>query len=350
MPTKTVKSEKVYNAAKTAKKDLKFSKETYVKWYKDMLLIRKFEEKTGQLYIQQKFGGFCHLYIGQEAIVVGTASACKPTDKHMTAYRDHAHPIALGSDPRVLMAELYGRKTGCSKGKGGSMHFFDKEKNFMGGHGIVGAQIAMGAGVAFAEKYMETDNVAFVSMGDGAVRQGALHETFNMAMMWKLPVIFIIENNNYAMGTSVERTTNVTDLSKIGLSYEMPSKIVNGMRPEDVHNAIEEAANRARRGDGPTLLDIRTYRYKGHSMSDPQKYRTKEEVNEWIEQDPIEYVLNVITENKFLTEKEIEEINNWVKKEVDESVEFAENSPYPEPHELYEDVYIQSDYPYIKEY
>jgi pyruvate dehydrogenase E1 component alpha subunit len=350
MPTKTVKSEKVSNAAKTAKKDLKFSKETYVKWYKDMLLIRKFEEKTGQLYIQQKFGGFCHLYIGQEAIVVGTASACKPTDKHMTAYRDHAHPIALGSDPRVLMAELYGRKTGCSKGKGGSMHFFDKEKNFMGGHGIVGAQIAMGAGVAFAEKYMETDNVAFVSMGDGAVRQGALHETFNMAMMWKLPVIFIIENNNYAMGTSVERTTNVTDLSKIGLSYEMPSKIVNGMRPEDVHNAIEEAANRARRGDGPTLLDIRTYRYKGHSMSDPQKYRTKEEVNEWIEQDPIEYVLNVITENKFLTEKEIEEINNWVKKEVDESVEFAENSPYPEPHELYEDVYIQSDYPYIKEY
>jgi pyruvate dehydrogenase E1 component alpha subunit len=268
----------------------------------------------------------------------------------MTAYRDHAHPIALGSDPRVLMAELYGRKTGCSKGKGGSMHFFDKEKNFMGGHGIVGAQIAMGAGVAFAEKYMGTDNVAFVSMGDGAVRQGALHETFNMAMIWKIPVIFIIENNNYAMGTSVERTTNVTDLSKIGLSYEMPSKIVNGMRPEDVHDAIEEAASRARRGDGPTLLDIRTYRYKGHSMSDPQKYRTKDEVNDWIEQDPIDHVLNVIRENKFLTEKEIEDINNWVKKEVDESVEFAENSPFPEPHELYEDVYMQQDYPYIKEY
>jgi len=268
----------------------------------------------------------------------------------MTAYRDHAHPIALGSDPRVLMAELYGRKTGCSKGKGGSMHFFDKEKNFMGGHGIVGAQIAMGAGVAFAEMYNGTDNVAFVSMGDGAVRQGALHETFNMAMIWKIPVIFIIENNNYAMGTSVERTTNVTDLSKIGLSYEMPSKIVNGMRPEDVHDAIEEAANRARRGDGPTLLDIRTYRYKGHSMSDPQKYRTKDEVNDWIEQDPIDHVLNVIRENKFLSEKEIEDINYWVKKEVDESVEFAENSPYPEPHELYEDVYIQQDYPYIKEY
>ncbi len=328
----------------------KFSKETYIKWYKDMLLIRKFEEKTGQLYIQQKFGGFCHLYIGQEAIVAGTASACQAGDKHMTAYRDHAHPIALGTDPRVLMAELYGRSTGCSKGKGGSMHFFDKERNFMGGHGIVGAQIAMGAGVAFAEQYNGTDNVAFVSMGDGAVRQGALHETFNMAMMWKLPVVFIIENNNYAMGTSVERTTNVTDLSKIGLSYEMPSRIVNGMRPEDVHEAIEEAASRGRRGDGPTLLDIRTYRYKGHSMSDPQKYRSKEEVAEWMEQDPIEHCLNVIRDNKWMTAKEIEAIEEWVKNEVAESVQFAENSPFPEAHELYEDVYMQTDYPYIKEY
>jgi len=335
---------------KTVDKTAKFGKETYVKWYRDMLLIRKFEEKTGQLYIQQKFGGFCHLYIGQEAIAVGTASACRPTDKHMTAYRDHAHPIALGTDPRVLMAELYGRSTGCSKGKGGSMHFFDKSKNFMGGHGIVGAQIPMGAGVAFAEMYNGTENVAFVSMGDGAVRQGALHETFNMAMLWKIPVIFIIENNNYAMGTSIERTTNVTDLSKIGLSYEMPSKIVNGMSPEDVHNAIEEAANRARRGDGPTLLDIRTYRYKGHSMSDPQKYRSKEEVNQWMEKDPIEHCLEVITKNKWLSKKEVEEIEAWVKKEVDESVEFAENSPYPEAHEIYEDVYTQQDYPYIKEY
>ncbi len=342
-PTKTTKKEA---ASKTAK----FSKETYIKWYKDMLLIRKFEEKTGQLYIQQKFGGFCHLYIGQEAIVVGTASGCKTGDKHMTAYRDHAHPIALGTDPRVLMAELYGRSTGCSKGKGGSMHFFDKEKNFMGGHGIVGAQIAMGAGVGFAEKYNGTDNVAFVSMGDGAVRQGALHETFNMAMNWKLPVIFIIENNNYAMGTSVERTTNVTDLSKIGLSYEMPSKIVNGMRPEDVHNAIEEAADRARRGDGPTLLDIRTYRYKGHSMSDPQKYRTKKEVAEWMDQDPIEHCLRMIQGNKWLSDKEIQEIDEWVKKEVEESVAFAESSPYPTPDELYKDVYVQTDYPYIIEY
>ncbi|MFM7666812.1 MAG: pyruvate dehydrogenase (acetyl-transferring) E1 component subunit alpha [Bacteroidota bacterium] len=328
----------------------KFSKETYVKWFKDMLLIRKFEEKTGQLYIQQKFGGFCHLYIGQEAIAVGTASACRPTDKHMTAYRDHAHPIAFGTNPRVLMAELYGRKTGCSKGKGGSMHFFDKEKNFAGGHGIVGAQIPMGTGLAFAEKYNGTENVAFVSMGDGAVRQGALHETFNMAMIWKLPVIYIIENNNYAMGTSVERTTNVTDLSKIGLSYEMPARVVNGMSPEAVHEAIEEAAARARRGDGPTLLDIRTYRYKGHSMSDPQKYRTKDEVNDWMDKDPIDHCLDVIKNNKWLSAKEIEEIELWVKKEVEESVEFAENSPYPEAHEIYEDVYTQTDYPYIKEF
>ncbi len=333
-----------------AKSKPKFSKETYIKWYTDMLLIRKFEEKAGQLYIQQKFGGFCHLYIGQEAIVAGTASACEKGDKHMTAYRDHGHPIALGTDPRVLMAELYGRSTGCSKGKGGSMHFFDKEVNFMGGHGIVGAQIAMGAGVAFAEKYNKTGNVCYVSMGDGAVRQGALHETFNMAMNWKLPVVFIIENNNYAMGTSIERTTNVTDLSKIGLSYEMPSMIVNGMSPESVHEAIEEAGNRARKGEGPTLLDIRTYRYKGHSMSDPQKYRTKEEVSEWMEQDPIDHCHKVILDNKWLTPKKIEEIQEWVKNEVKESVEFAENSPYPEGKELYEDVYKEEGYPYIIEY
>jgi pyruvate dehydrogenase E1 component alpha subunit len=350
MAVKTSKEPKKNTVRSKSASTKKFSKDTYVKWYKDMLLIRKFEEKTGQLYIQQKFGGFCHLYIGQEAIVAGTASACQKGDKHMTAYRDHAHPIALGTDPRVLMAELYGRTTGCSKGKGGSMHFFDKDKNFMGGHGIVGAQIAMGAGVAFAEMYNGTKNVAFVSMGDGAVRQGALHETFNMAMLWKIPVVFIIENNNYAMGTSVERTTNVQDLSKIGLSYEMPSRAVNGMRPEEVHDAIEEAAERARRGEGPTLLDIRTYRYKGHSMSDPQKYRTKDELAEWKAQDPVEHCLNVIKENKWLSEKELTDISDWVANEVKESVEFAENSPYPEGKELYEDVYTQKDYPYIIEY
>ena len=335
---------------KSAKRKNKFSKETYIKWYKDMLLMRKFEEKAGQLYVQQKFGGFCHLYIGQEAVVVGTVSACKKGDKHITAYRDHAHPIGLGMEAKYVMAELFGRQTGCSKGKGGSMHMFDKERNFMGGHGIVGAQIPMGAGIAFAEKYKGTDNVAFVSFGDGAARQGALHETFNMAMIWKLPAVFIIENNNYAMGTSVERTTNVLDLEKLGASYEMPSYTVDGMSPEAVHEAIEMAAERARKGDGPTLLDIRTYRFKGHSMSDPQKYRTKDEVKEYQSKDPIEHCLNVIKENNYLSEEEIKKIQEDVKTEVEEAVKFAEESPYPEPEELYKDVYMQEDYPYIKEF
>ena len=351
MATK-IPSKKPAKATKGSRKTKasKFSKETYIKWYTDMLLIRKFEEKISQLYIQQKFGGFLHVYIGQEAIAVGTVSACKKGDKHITAYRDHGHPIALGTDPRVLAAELYGKITGCSKGKGGSMHFFDKERGFRGGHGIVGAQIPMGAGLAFAEKYKGTKNVAFCSFGDGAARQGALHETFNMAMTWKLPVVFIIENNNYAMGTSVERTTNVTDMSKMGLSYEMPSFVVDGMRPESVHEAIEEAAARARKGDGPTLLDIRTYRYKGHSMSDPQKYRSKEEVAEWQAKDPIEHCYKVINDNKWLTAKKLEEIEVWVKKEVAESIKFAEDSPLPEASELYEDVYKEDGYPYIKEF
>ena len=313
-------------------------------------MIRKFEEKTGQLYIQQKFGGFCHLYNGQEALVVGTVSATKKGDKHITAYRDHAHPIALGVHPKYVMAELYGRTTGLSKGKGGSMHMFDVEKGLMGGHGIVGAQIPMGAGIAFAERYNNTDNVVFCSFGDGAARQGALHETFNMAMMWKLPVIFIIENNNYAMGTSVERTTNVTDMSKIGLSYDMPAEVVDGMSPVAVHEAIERACDRGRSGEGPTLLDIRTYRFKGHSMSDPQKYRTKDEVQDWQKQDPIEQVLKEIKAKKYLSDKKITEIQEWVKNEVAESVKFAEESPYPEAKELFEDVYTQADYPYIKEF
>ena len=329
------------------KKKEKFSKETYLKWYDSMLLMRRFEEKAGQLYTMQKFGGFCHLYIGQEAIVAGAASAVKKEDKHITAYRDHAHPLGFGMDPKYVMAELYGKATGCSKGKGGSMHMFDKTINFMGGHGIVGAQIPMGAGIAFAEKYNKTKNVVLCSMGDGAVRQGALHETFNMAMNWKLPVIFIIENNNYAMGTSVERTTNMTDLSTLGLSYGMPSEVVNGMRCEDVHIAIENAAERARKGDGPTLLDIRTYRYKGHSMSDPQKYRSKDEVAKYKDQDPLTSVLNTIYENKYATEAQIQEIAKKVKAQVEESVKFAEESPLPDASELYKDVYMQEDYPFV---
>lgn len=245
------------------------------------------------------------------------------------------------------MAELYGKSTGMSKGKGGSMHMFHKEVNLMGGHGIVGAQIGMGAGIAFAEKYNGTTNVCYTSMGDGATRQGMLHETFNLAMLWKLPVVFIIENNNYAMGTSVERTSNVHDLTKLAASYEMPAEAVNGMRVEDVHEAIERAAERARKGDGPTLLDIRTYRYKGHSMSDPQKYRSKEEVNEFKEQDPILWVLNTIKQNKLATDEELDAITKRVKDMVEESVKFAEESPLPEGKELYEDVYVEPDYPYV---
>lgn len=348
--SKAKSSTKKSSKKSSTKAKNKFSKETYVKWYRDMLLMRKFEEKAGQLYIQQKFGGFCHLYIGQEALVAGTVTACKKGDKHITAYRDHAHPIGLGLECKYVMAELFGRQTGCSKGKGGSMHMFDKERNLMGGHGIVGAQIPMGAGIAFAEKYKGTDNVVFCSFGDGAARQGALHETFNMAMLWKLPVVFIIENNNYAMGTSVERTTNVMDLKKLGSSYEMPSHTVDGMSPEAVHEAIEMAAERARKGDGPTLLDIRTYRYKGHSMSDPQKYRTKEEVREYQSKDPIEHCLSVIKENKYLKEEEVKEIQDWVKAEVEGAVKFADESPYPEPEELYKDVYKTEDYPFIIEY
>ncbi|MEZ4721027.1 MAG: pyruvate dehydrogenase (acetyl-transferring) E1 component subunit alpha [Flavobacteriales bacterium] len=318
-----------------------------MKWYEDMLLMRRFEEACGNLYLQQKFGGFCHLYIGQEAIAAGFASAIQKDDKIITAYRDHAHPIALGMEPKYVMAELYGKTTGCSKGKGGSMHMFDKSINMMGGHGIVGAQIPMGAGIAFAEKYNGTKNVCLTFMGDGAVRQGALHETFNMAMLWKLPVIFIVENNNYAMGTSVERTTNVTDLSKLGLSYDMPSESVDGMRVEAVHEAISKAAKHCRDGKGPYLLDIRTYRYKGHSMSDPQKYRTKEEVNEYKEKDPLTQVMSVLFEQGWLDEKGVDKIEAKVKKLVDDSIVFAEESPLPELDELYKDVYVQEDYPYI---
>ncbi|MBD79344.1 MAG: pyruvate dehydrogenase (acetyl-transferring) E1 component subunit alpha [Crocinitomicaceae bacterium] len=329
-------------------KKSKFTKANYLKWYESMLLMRKFEEKCGQLYIQQKFGGFLHLYIGQEAVAAGTISACKKEDKHITAYRDHAHPIGMGLHPKYVMAELYGKATGSSKGKGGSMHIFSKEHNFMGGHGIVGAQIPMGAGIAFAEMYKGTKNVTFCSFGDGAARQGALHETFNMAMNWKIPVVFIIENNNYAMGTSIERTTNVTDMSKIGDSYEMPSEVVDGMTVEAVHDAIERAADHCRKGNGPFLLDIRTYRYKGHSMSDPQKYRTKDEVNDWKSKDPIEKVLETIKSNKYATQKQIEVIQKKVKDLVEESVKFAEESPMPEADELYKDVYVEQDYPFVR--
>ena len=290
-----------------------------------------------------------HLSTGQEAIPSVFALTITKGDFTVSTHRGHAHYLAKGGDLNAMIAEIYGKSTGCSRGKGGSMHMFNKEVNLMGGHGIVGAQIPMGAGIAFAEKYKGTKNVTFCSFGDGAARQGALHETFNMAMVWKLPVIFIIENNNYAMGTSVERTTNVMDMSTMGDSYQMPSFVVDGMTIEAVHEAIEDACVHVRSGKGPVLLDIRTYRYKGHSMSDPQKYRTKQEVEDFKNQDPIDKVLSTIKTNKLATDKEIEKIVQKVKDVIDESVKFAEDSPEPEAKELYEDVYI-GDYPYIMEY
>jgi pyruvate dehydrogenase E1 component alpha subunit len=327
----------------------KFSKETYQTWFESMLFMRRFEEKAGQLYIQQKIRGFCHLYIGQEALVAGAISAIEKNDNMITAYRDHAHPIGKGTDPKSIMAELYAKSTGCSKGKGGSMHMFDAKNRFFGGHGIVGGQIPLGAGIAFAEQYQGTKNVTLCYMGDGAVRQGALHEAFNMAMLWKLPVIFIIENNNYAMGTSVERTSNVHDLYKIGSGYEMPSVQADGMSCEAVHEAISEASKRARKGDGPSLIEFKTYRYKGHSMSDPASYRSKDEVEKYKTKDPIEQVAAVLLANKWITEKQIEAIEEKVKEEVEACVKFAEESPYPEADELFKDVYVQNDYPYIIE-
>jgi pyruvate dehydrogenase E1 component alpha subunit len=325
----------------------KFSKETYLYWYELMLLLRRFEEKAGQLYGMQKIRGFCHLYIGQEALAAGAMTATKQEDIFITAYRDHALAIAKGVTPKSCMAELFGKATGCSKGKGGSMHFFGVKERFFGGHGIVGAQIGTGAGLAFAEQYRGTDNVVLTFFGDGAARQGILHETFNLAMLWKLPVVFICENNNYAMGTSVARSSNVFDIYKLADAYDMPGDSVDGMSPEGVHEAVTRAVKRAREKGGPTLLEIKTYRYKGHSMSDPQKYRTKEEVEEYKEKDPIDHGAKILKDQYKVTDQEFEVINDRVKDEVEESVKFAEESPWPNDDELLKDVVMQPDYPFI---
>ncbi|AHM61796.1 pyruvate dehydrogenase E1 component subunit alpha [Flammeovirgaceae bacterium 311] len=343
--TKKASSKKTENNAAEGS----FSKETYLTWFESMLLMRKFEEKAGQLYGQQKIRGFCHLYIGQEACVAGAVSALEVGDKYITAYRDHAHPLGLGSDPKAIMAELYGKATGISKGKGGSMHMFDKEKGFFGGHGIVGGQIPLGTGIAFAEKYMKTGKLCICYMGDGAVRQGAFHEALNLAMTMKLPVIFAIENNGYAMGTSVKRTSNVTELYKLGSAYDMPSEPVDAMSVEEVHHAVARAAERARNGEGPTLLEFRTYRYKGHSMSDPAKYRTKEELEEYKSKDPIEQVRQTILDRGYASEADLEKISDKIKEQVTESVNFAEESPWPDASEAFTDVYAQEDYPFIND-
>ena len=341
----TTKAKKDPADAKSGQQE--FSKETYLFWYESMQLMRKFEEKAGQLYGMQKIKGFCHLYIGQEACAAGSVSALRKGYKYITAYRDHGHPLALGTDPKAIMAELYGKETGTTKGKGGSMHIFDKEVGFVGGHGIVGAQVPLGAGIAFAEKYNKTGNLCMTYMGDGAVRQGAFHEALNLAMLWKLPVIFVIENNGYAMGTSVQRSSNVTELYTLGEAYDMPSEPVDAMSVEAVHKAVARAAERARAGEGPTLLEFRTYRYKGHSMSDPQKYRTKDEVEQYKQRDPVEVIRKTILEKGLLNEQELNAIDEKVVGQVDEAVKFAEESKFPDPSEALTDVYVQEDYPFI---
>ncbi len=325
------------------------TKEVYLKWYEDMLFWRRFEDKTSALYIQQKIRGFLHLYNGQEAVLAGSLLAMEHGDKMITAYRNHVQPIGLGEDPRRIMAELMGKVDGTSRGKGGSMHMFSKEHHFYGGHGIVGGQIPLGAGLAFADKYNGKNHVTLTYMGDGAVRQGSFHETMNLAMLWNLPVVFVIENNGYAMGTSVERTANHTEIWKLGLGYEMPCLPVDAMDPVTVYEAMQDAIDRARSGGGPTLIEARTYRYKGHSMSDAQHYRTKEEVAEYQKLDPITIVLDRIKENNYATEEEIETIDQRVKDLVKECVDFAEASPFPDKEELWQHIYVQKDYPFIKE-
>jgi pyruvate dehydrogenase E1 component alpha subunit len=326
----------------------KFSKETYLYWYELMQLIRQFELKSEEMYkMAGKIRGFYHAYVGQEAIAAGCMTATNQEDPFITGYRDHGLALAKGVSPNAGMAELYGKATGISKGKGGSMHFFSKEHYFYGGHGIVGAQIGTGAGLAFAEQYRGSKNVVVCFFGDGAARQGMLHEVFNLAMLWKLPVIFVCENNNYAMGTSIERTSNVIDIYKLADGYDMPSDKLDGMSPEAVHEGIARAAKRAREGDGPTLLEMKTYRYKGHSVSDPQKYRSKDEVEEYKDQDPITKVSKTILENNFATVSELKAIDDKIAAIVDASVKFAEESPWPDDNELLKDVYIDSSYPFI---
>ena len=302
----------------------KFSKETYLYWYELMQLIRQFESKAEEMYkMAGKIRGFFHVYNGQEAIAAGCMTATNQEDPFITGYRDHGLALAKGMSPNSAMAELYGKATGCSKGKGGSMHLFSKEHNFFGGHGIVGAQIGTGAGLAFAEQYRGSKNVVLCYFGDGAARQGMLHEVFNLAMLWKLPVVFICENNNYAMGTSIERTSNVIDIYKLADAYEMPSDKIDGMTAEAVHEGVVRAVKRARDGEGPTLLEMKTYRYRGHSVSDPQKYRSKDEVEDYKNQDPITKVHATILDNKFATEEELKAIDDKIAGIVEASVKFA---------------------------
>ncbi|MBR9922852.1 MAG: pyruvate dehydrogenase (acetyl-transferring) E1 component subunit alpha [Bacteroidetes bacterium] len=341
------KNKSTKGTTRKKKSSSKFSKETYLKWYETMLRIRKFEERALMMYGKQKIRGFLHVYLGQEAITAGMESALTSDDAIVTAYRQHGTAIGRGVSTRAAMAELYGKATGINKGKGGSMHFFSKENRYFGGNGIVGAQIPIGTGIAFAEKYRETKNLCVTMFGDGAARQGALHESFNMAMNWQLPVLYICENNGYAMGTSVGRTSNVPDIYKLGLGYDMPCEAVDGMTPESVHEAIEKAAKHIRSGKGPYFLEIKTYRYKGHSVSDPGNYRTKEEVEEYKAKDPVKVTEQNLIDLGHATEDEVKAIKDMINKEIKEAIEFAENSEFPDPSEIYTDNYVQKDYPYL---
>ncbi len=316
-------------------------KKKLLEMYRMMLLIRRFEERTAQMYGMQKIGGFCHLYIGQEAVGVGAVSALRPGDQFISAYRDHGHILAMGGDPNAVMAELFGKATGCSKGKGGSMHLFDVEKGYYGGHGIVAGQVPVATGMAFAAKYRKEDRVVLCSMGEGTVHQGAFHESLNLAKLWRLPVIYMIENNRYGMGTPLERASAIWDLSQKACSYDMARATVDGMDVLAVHQVISEAITRAIRDGEPTLIEARTYRFRGHSMSDPvhSHYRTKEEVEEQKKQDPILIFQDHLLKKKVLTQALIKQYEDEIKKIVLDAVDFAEKSPLPELEELYTEIY-----------
>lgn len=330
-------------AAKKTSKKPNVSAEELLGYYREMLLIRRFEEKAGQLYGMGLIGGFCHLYIGQEAVVVGLEAATKEGDKRITSYRDHGHMLACGMDPKGVMAELTGREGGYSGGKGGSMHMFSAEKHFYGGHGIVAAQVPLGAGLAFSDKYKGNDNVTFAYFGDGAANQGQIYETFNMAALWGLPVIFVIENNQYAMGTSQARSTSTPDLYTRGEAFGIKGEIVDGMNVLAVKEASEKAVAHCRAGKGPYVLEIKTYRYRGHSMSDPAKYRTREEVQKMREErDPIEQVRSMLLTGKHATEDDLKAIDKDIKATVNESAEFAKESPEPHLDELWTDIYAET--------
>jgi len=328
------------SAPQTASTVPDFSKDQDLAAYRDMLAIRRFEEKAGQMYGMGLIGGFCHLYIGQEAIVVGMQMTLKPGDEVITGYRDHGHMLACGMDPKGVMAELTGRSHGYSHGKGGSMHMFSKEKGFFGGHGIVGAQVPLGTGLAFANRYRGKDNVSLTYFGDGAANQGQVYESFNMAELWKLPVVYIIENNRYAMGTAIARSSAETNLSRRGLSFNIPGEQVDGMDVRAVKAAGEKAVAWCRAGKGPYILEMLTYRYRGHSMSDPAKYRTREEVDKVrTTHDPIDMVRHRIIDKKWASEDEVKKIETEVRDRVNAAAEFATNDPEPDTSELFTDIY-----------